>query len=140
MKSILIKFKNGLHTYAKENMIVLAFVICSVVNAFMLRAFTVKFNYNQIKPLLADIGMCMVFGALSVLFKKRKRQFIFLLVLTIIFSIISAGNSIYYTNFRSFMSISMISTASQLGGVMDAVTKNIMEWKDLLSCGLSLLS
>lgn len=132
MKSILIKLKNGLHTYAKENMIVLAFVICSVVNAFMLRAFTVKFNYNQIKPLLADIGMCMVFGALSVLFKKRKRQFIFLLVLTIIFSIISAGNSIYYTNFRSFMSISMISTASQLGGVMDAVTKNIMEWKDLL--------
>ncbi|MBQ2581459.1 MAG: sulfatase-like hydrolase/transferase, partial [Ruminococcus sp.] len=132
MKSILIKFKNGLHTYAKENMIVLAFVICSVINAFMLRAFTVKFNYNQIKPLLADIGTCMIFGALSVLFKKRKRQFIFLLVLTIIFSIISAGNSIYYTNFRSFMSISMISTASQLGGVMDAVTKNIMEWKDLL--------
>ena len=132
MKSILIKFKNGLHTFAKENMIVLAFVLCSVINAFMLRAFTVKFNYNQIKPLLADIGMCMIFGALSVLFKKRKRQFIFLLVLTIIFSIISAGNSIYYTNFRSFMSISMISTASQLGGVMDAVTKNIMEWKDLL--------
>lgn len=132
MKSFLKKVKNGAHDYAQQNMLVLVFVICSVVNAFMLRAFTVKFNYNQIKPLLADIGMCLIFASISFLFKKRKRQFIFLLILTIIFSIISAGNSIYYTNFRSFMSISLISTASQLGGVMDAVTKNIMELKDLL--------
>ncbi len=132
MKSFLVKMKNGLHDYAQENMLVLVFVISSVLNSFMLRAFTVKFNYNQIKPLLADIGMCVIFASLAFLFKKRKRRFIFLLILTIIFAIISAGNSIYYTNFRSFMSISMLSTASQLGGVMDAVTKNIMEAKDLL--------
>ena len=30
------------------------------------------------------------------------------------------------------MSVSLISTASQLGGVMDAVTENIMEPKDLI--------
>ena len=131
MKGTLAKFKNVLYSYAKENMLALVFVLSSVINAFLLRAFTVKFNYNQIKPLLADIGMCLIFAAISMLFKKRKGQFVFLLVLTIIFAIISAGNSIYYTNFRSFMSISLISTASQLGGVMDAVTKNIMEIKDL---------
>ena len=123
MKGTLAKFKNVLYSYAKENMLALVFVLSSVINAFLLRAFTVKFNYNQIKPLLADIGMCLIFAAISMLFKKRKGQFVFLLVLTIIFAIISAGNSIYYTNFRSFMSISLISTASQLGGVMDAVTK-----------------
>ena len=132
MKKQLARAGHFLHDYAQENMLVLAFVICSVLNSFILRVFTVKFNYNQIKPLLADIGMCLIFASLSFLFKKRKRQFVFLLVMTIIFAVISAGNSIYYTNFRSFMSISLISTASQLGGVMDAVTKNIMEAKDLL--------
>ncbi len=132
MKKFFVKVGHGLHDYAQENMLVLAFVICSILNSFMLRAFTVKFNYNQIKPLLADIGSCLIIASISFLFKKRKRQFIFLLILTIAFAILSAGNSIYYTNFRSFMSISLISTASQLGGVMDAVTKNIMEWKDLL--------
>ena len=131
MKGKLKSFGNVLHDYAKNNMLAMVFVLSSVINAFLLRAFTVKFNYNQIKPLLADIGMCMIFAAISMLFKKRKGQFVFLLVLTIVFAIISAGNSIYYTNFRSFMSISLLSTASQLGGVMDAVTKNIMEIKDL---------
>ncbi|MGN0593975.1 MAG: LTA synthase family protein, partial [Hominimerdicola sp.] len=41
------------------------------------------------------------------------------------------ANSIYYTNYKSFISVSLISTASQLGGVMDAVTENILEIKDL---------
>ena len=120
-----------IHDYARDNMLPLIFVLSAVINGFILRAFTVKFEYNQIKPLLADIGMCLFIGSLAVFIKKPKRQFIFLLVLTIILDVICAGNSIYYTNFRSFMSISMLSTASQLGGVMDAVTKNIMEIKDL---------
>lgn len=53
---------------------------------------------------------------------------------TVIFAVLSAGNSIYYTNYKSFMSVSLLSTASQLGGVMDAVTENIMEAKDLIFC------
>ena len=130
-KSRFKRFKTVMHNYMQENMLPMIFVISSVLNSFLLRVFTVKFNYNFIKPLLADIGACLIFAAIAIRIKKRKRQFIFLLVMTIIFSILCAGNSIYYTNFRSFMSVSLISTASQLGGVMDAVTKNIMELKDL---------
>lgn len=132
MKNFFVKTKKVIYNYAKENMLVLVFVLCSVINDFILRVFTVRFNYNQIKPLLANIGMCMIFASISFVFKNRKRQFVYLLILTIFFSVLCAGNSIYYTNFRSFMSISLISTASQLGGVMDAVTKNIMELKDLV--------
>ncbi len=132
VKGVVFAVGRTMHDFFEENMLVVIFIISSVLNAFLLRAFTVKFNYNQVKPLLADIGACLVFGSIGVLAKKRKRQFIYLLVLTIIFAVISAGNSIYYTNYKSFMSISLISTASQLGGVMDAVTKNIMEPKDLL--------
>ncbi|MBQ5477176.1 MAG: hypothetical protein IIT64_05200, partial [Bacteroidaceae bacterium] len=36
-----------------------------------------------------------------------------------------AGNSIYYSNFKSFLSFSLLSTGSQLPGVMDAVFKNL---------------
>ena len=109
----------------------LTFVLSSVFNSFLLRVFTVGFSYNQIKPLLADIAVILIFGMFGYLFKSKK-QFGYFMFWTVIFAVLSAGNSIYYTNYKSFMSVSLISTASQLGGVMDAVTENIMEAKDLI--------
>lgn len=97
----------------------------------MLRVFTVGFSYNQIKPLMADIAAVLFIGMFGYLFKSKK-QFGYFMVWTVIFAVLSAGNSIYYTNYKSFMSVSLLSTASQLGGVMDAVTENIMEPKDLI--------
>lgn len=132
MKDKVIKCLNGLKGYAVNNLIVLVFIFASVVNAFMLRAFTVKFEYNQIKPLLADVALVLFWASFSYIFKKPKRQFVYLMVFSVIFVILCVANSIYFTNYKSFVSVSLISTASQLGGVMNAVTENIMEWKDLL--------
>ena len=131
MQKVFKKIGGSVRGYLKDNVVLLTFVISSVLNGFLLRAFTVKFNYNQIKPLLGDIGIILIFALISYVCKKPKKQFIYLLILTIIFSVLCAGNSIYYTNYKSFISVSLISTASQLGGVMDAVTENIMELKDL---------
>lgn len=132
MKKIINKCGGGFKTYFKDNVLFFSFVLMSVINSFMLRAFTVKFAYDQIKPLIADIAVVMIFAGLSYITKKPKRQFSYLLIMTIIFSILCVANSIYYTNYKSFVSVSLLSTASQLGGVMDAVTKNILEPKDLL--------
>lgn len=122
----------GLHIkkYICNNLLFLTFVVSSIINSFLLRVFTVKFSYNQIKPLLADIAMVLFIALFAYCFKPKHR-FPYYLVWTIIFVILSAGNSIYYTNYKSFLSFSLLSTASQLGGVMDAVTENIMEPKDL---------
>ena len=124
--------KNNVKSYFKNNILFLTFVLSSVINSFLLRVFTVGFSYNQLKPLLADIAVVLIFGMFGYLFKSKK-QFGYFMFWTVIFAVLSAGNSIYYTNYKSFMSVSLLSTASQLGGVMDAVTENIMEAKDLIS-------
>lgn len=125
------KVKNSVSAYVKNNVLFLIFVLSSVINSFLLRAFTVGFSYNQIKPLLADIAVTLFFGLFAYCLKP-KHQFPYFMFWTVVTSLLSAGNSIYYTNYKSFMSVSLISTASQLGGVMDAVTENIMEPKDLI--------
>lgn len=132
MAKVLVKVRDKVLGYLKDNILLLTFVVISVINAFLLRAFTVKFAYSQIKPLMADVAVMLIFALFSYIFKKPKGQFIYLLIVEIIFSVLCAGNSIYYTNYKSFISVSLISTASQLGGVMDAVTENILEPKDLI--------
>lgn len=132
MSKVLVKIRSSVLGYLKDNILLLTFVFVSVLNAFLLRAFTVRFAYSQIKPLMADVAVMLIFALISYLFKKPKGQFVYLLVVDIIFSVLCAGNSIYYTNYKSFISVSLISTASQLGGVMDAVTENILEPKDLI--------
>ena len=122
--------KNNVVGYIKNNVLFLTFVLSAVINSFMLRVITVKFSYNLVKPLLADIAVTLFIGLFAYCFKP-KRQFPYFMVWTAIFSILSAGSSIYYTNYKSFMSVAMLDTASQLGGVADAVT-NIIEFKHML--------
>ncbi len=117
--------------YICNNLLFLTFVLSSVINSFLLRVFTVKFSYNAVKPLLADIASVLFIGLFAYCFKP-KRRFAYYMVWSVIFTILSFANSIYYTNYKSFVSFSLLSTASQLGGVMDAVTENIMEPKDLV--------
>ncbi|MBR1393663.1 MAG: LTA synthase family protein [Ruminococcus sp.] len=130
MKKKLIAFRDAAKIYISRNLMFMTFVVTGVINSFLLRVITVGFNYNVIKPVLADIAMTLFFGLFAYCFRP-KRRFIYFLIMGIIFTILSAGNSVYYTNFRSFMSISLISTASQLGGVMNAVT-NLMEPKHFI--------
>ncbi|MGN0601583.1 MAG: LTA synthase family protein [Oscillospiraceae bacterium] len=122
--------KKNVKAYLKNNILFLTFVLSSVINSFLLRVITVKFSYNQIKPLLADIAVTMFIGLFAYCFKP-KRQFPYFMVWTSVFAILSAGNSIYYTNYKSFLSVALASTASQLGGVADAVT-DILELKHIM--------
>ena len=126
------KIGSKLKSFCKENPMLCVFVAVSVINGFMLRAFTVRFAYNQIKPLMADTAVMLIMAAFSFLFKSMKGRFGYFMTVNIINTILVAGNSIYYSNYKSFMSFSLLSTASQLPGVIDAVTKNIMEAKDLI--------
>lgn len=131
MGKILKSAPGHIKAYVCNNVLFLTFVLSSLINSFLLRAFTVKFSYNQVKPLLADIAAVLFIGLFAYCFKP-KRRFVYYMIWTCVFALLSAGNSIYYTNYKSFISVSLISTASQLGGVIDAVTENIMEPKDLI--------
>ena len=126
----LIRIKNGIIKYIKNNILFLSYVVLMLLNATVLRFFTVK-NYFSIKPLLADAAVILIIGLFGYFIKPRKR-FVYYIIWLSVFSVLSMANSIYYTNYKSFISVSLFSTASQLGGVIDAVTENILEAKDLV--------
>ena len=114
-----------------NNALFLTFIFTSLINAFLLRCFTVK-NYISISPILADTTIILLIGSIGYAIKNPKKRIFYYVPWSVVFTFLCVANSIYYTNYRSFISISLLSTASQLGGVMDAVTENIMEIKDLV--------
>lgn len=130
INSKLISVKNRIIKYIKNNILFLSYVVLMLLNATVLRFFTVK-NYFSIKPLLADAAVVLIIGLFGYFIKPRKR-FVYYMIWLSVFSVLSMANSIYYTNYKSFISVSLFSTASQLGGVIDAVTENILEAKDLV--------
>ena len=116
--------------FMSHNYVMMSFVVGCIVNSYILRAFTVK-NYWAFQPLLAELGMCLIFCTFGYLIKP-KRRVIYYTIMALLFAFLCGANSVYYTNYRSFISLSMLSTASQLGGVANAVTGYILEPKDLV--------
>ena len=128
MKKFLDKIQIETKHYLNTNVLFLTFTITSVLNATLLRFFTVK-NYFDIKPIIADLAVVVIIGAFGY-FIKPKHQFKYFFGWSIFFTLLCIINSIYYTNFLSFASLSLATTALQLIGVTEAVTENIMELKD----------
>ena len=125
-KFININYKEYIHT----NKQFFAFVICNLINATLLRFFTVK-NYFGIKPIIADLAIILIIGSFVYLFKAKK-QFTYLLVMSFLFTLICIINSLYYTYYMSFASFSLIAVSLTVVDVGDAVIKNVMEFKDFI--------
>ncbi len=114
--------------YVKNNTLFLTFVLASVINGCLLRFLTVK-NFFAIRPIIGDLIIVVLLGSFCYLFKPKNR-FKYLLTLSIIFVAICVINSMYYTNYLSFGSFSLLATSLQIVDVGDAVVENIMEIKD----------
>lgn len=125
IKSFLTKIKE----YFLNNSLAFLFVILSLINTTLLRFLTVG-NYFEIGPVLADIFGLIVLVLLSFIFKSKHR-FKYFLFWTFIIVIVSVINSIYYTNYISYASISLLKTATQVVDVGNAVVENVLEIKDL---------
>ena len=121
------KFKINAKNYFKHNILFVTYVAVCLINAFLLRAFTVK-NFTAISPILADFTIIVVVGAFGYLFKKKHR-FKYYMLWTIIFTATCLINSIYYSNYVSFTSFSLLATSLQVFGVGDALN-TIIEIKD----------
>ena len=112
------------------NKLFLIYVICNLLTSTLLRFLTVK-NYFNIKPFIADLGTIIIIGSFSYLFKNKNR-YIYLLIMTIIGAFICFSNSIYYNNYLSFISISLIGSITFLKDVGNAVVDNVLELKDFI--------
>ena len=128
-----VKEEHLIKKYFTDNTLFLTFVLVCVINSTMLRFFTMHTleNYLAIKPIMADIGIVVLVGSFSYLFKGKKR-YTYLLIASIFFTAICMINSIYYTFYTSFASASMLSLTQFIAPVSDAVVENVLQLKDLL--------
>lgn len=121
-------FRFDYKSYCKNNVLFLTFLITSVINGILIRALTVK-NFFDIKPIIADMAMVAIVGAFGYLFKPKKR-FIYYFIWSVVYTAICIINSVYYTNYLSYSSISLIATSFLIVDVGDAIVENVMELKD----------
>ncbi len=122
------EFKKTSREYLQTNILFTIFVLTAVINGCLLRFFTVQ-NYFAIKPILADLAVVLMIGAFGY-FIKPKNQFKYFFTWTIVFTAVCVIHSIYYNNYISFASLSLLGTTTQLEGMGKAVIENIMEIKD----------
>ena len=121
------EIKKNIKYFFKNNILFATFVISSLINGMMLRFLTVK-NYYNISPILADLSFILLVGSFGYLLKPKNR-FKYYITWSIIFTLVCLINSIYYTNYVSFTSFSLLATSIQIFGVSDAL-QTIMELKD----------
>lgn len=146
MKAKLIKWKKNLiHTlkrikkehlirqYISNNKLFITYVLICVISSTILRYTTMHLleNYLSFKPILADAAIVVLVGAFGYLLKPKNR-FTYYLVFTILFLAICMINSIYYTFYTSFASVSMLSLVHYIAAVGDAVVENVIQPKDLV--------
>lgn len=123
------KLKLFSSTYARTNILFISYIVVSLFNSTLLRYFTTEAFWN-IKPFLADLAVILLIGSVGYLFKPHN-QFKYFSSWTILFTLICFINSVYYTNYYSFTSLSLLATAGQGLSVADALTK-ILELKDFI--------
>ena len=115
--------------YFATNILMLTFIITSLINGILVRVFTVN-NGFAIKPVFADLTFILIITSIGY-FIRPKRQYIYFVIWSIILTALCIINTVYYSNYLSFVSVSLLKTATELGGYTDAVY-NIIEMKDII--------
>ena len=117
----------------KNNTVFFVFVITNVFIGILLRYFTIHTveNLLLIKPILADLAIVLFIGSISFILKEKNR-FPYLLVMSIVLTLICIINSVYYTFYTSFVSVSLIATSRYAVQVGDAIVENVMKIQDFI--------
>ncbi len=117
----------------KNNTVFFVFVIINVFIGILLRYFTIHTveNLLLIKPILADLAIVLFIGSVSFILKEKNR-YPYLLVMSIVLTLICIINSVYYTFYTSFVSVSLIATSRYAVQVGDAIVENVMKVQDFI--------
>ena len=122
--------KHYVHFF-KELPLLLCFLITALINTLLLRIITVG-NFYYIKPLIADLAMLFILSSFMFLFKTSRTRKRYLLILSLITSIICVIHSVYYTYYSSFASVSLLATSTFVVDVGDAVVEQVLKISDLV--------
>ena len=119
-----------INLYVATNVFFCLFVLFNVVNGVIIRYFTTGSisNLFAFQPFLADTAVIIILGAIGYFFRQRIRS-VYWFVITFVCSIICIINSVYYTFYSSYVSVSLLSTAKYGEDVSDAIF-DIIKLKD----------
>ena len=101
-----------------DNKILLVYVVGAVINGIILRIFTIHSIFS-ITPFLGDLIITLMFSSLYFLIKKRYR-FLYLIVISLISTLVCLSNIVYYFYYSSFISITFFSFALTNGETGDS--------------------
>lgn len=116
--------------YIKTNVLFITYVLVNVINSWLLRIVTMGSLFN-IKGIIADLTFILFAGSFAYLLKPKK-QIRVLMPLTIVMMLVCLINAVYYENYVSFASFSLLSTASFLGDMDGAVVTTLIHLKDVI--------
>ena len=129
--SFMVFFYNHCIVHFKEYPMFFYFLITALFNTLLLRILSVG-NFLYLKPLFADLGMLILFGAFMFLFKTEKKRKKYLVVLSFVTSVVCIVHSMYYTYYDSFASVSLLATSTNIVDVGDALVEQVLNIVDFL--------
>ena len=119
VKSLLQFFKK----YFSTNILFSSYIIISLLLSFTLRLLTVGISYT-FKPFLYDIFIIILIGSFGYFFKPRN-QFKYFFSILLFFTLLCIFNSLYYTFYKSFLSVSLIESMIMLKNVKASVVDKL---------------
>ena len=105
--------------YFYTNRLFSTYLVLAIVGTIILRNVTISSGFI-IKPLVTDIGLILIIGAIGYLIKPQK-QYKYFFSCLIIFATIEVINSVYYIFYTSFGSLSELATLSQAKTVTNSI-------------------
>lgn len=92
-----------------DNKLVFIYILGAVINGMILRGFTIGNPFN-LRPVLADLVVSLIFASFYFLVKKKYRV-VYLITISIVSIIVCISNIVYYFYYSSFISITFFSFA-----------------------------
>ena len=93
----------------QDNKLVTIYFIGAVINGIIIRWITIH-KPLSIRPMMADLVVSLLFVSLYFLISKKHR-FAYLILISVISSVVCISNAIYYSYYSSFISITFLSFA-----------------------------
>ena len=109
IKSLISAFIKTTKCIIVDNKLVFVYVFGAVLNGIILRGFTIGNPFN-LRPILADLVISLIFASFYFLVKKRYR-FLYLFIISIVSLTVCLTNIVYYDYYSSFISVTFFSFA-----------------------------
>ena len=107
----------------KNNIILVLLVLGGIFNDLVLRAFTIG-GVFKLKPIITSVSMILIISILALFLSYKNRNYVYI-ILSAVFSFLSAANYLYYTHFNSFISVTLFNQAKQLGKMKNSITETL---------------